>query len=336
MSRQDKITAVFLADTHLGFDYPIKPRTERRRRGDDFFNNFKAVLKYAVEEKADLLLHGGDFFFRSKIPGKVIALAYDILFDFAQNNIPVFIIPGNHEYSRLPESLLLHHPSIHIFDEPRVFNINIGGWDASISGFPFVRESISKQFPSIIRNLESRESESSLKLLLMHQTVEGAKVAGYTFRKGPDVISGEDLPEDYHAILSGHIHRKQVLNFKRPAGNIQVIYPGSVERTAFAEKDEDKGFYRIDFLNNGGTWEMAELKFIELPARPMVDITVESTDAGSVEKELKEKFAKADPDSIVRLNCPSSTVRDVITAAMIRRCAPSTMNIQLKFNTYNK
>ena len=32
---------ILLADTHLGFDYPIRPRSERRRRGEDFFNNLK-------------------------------------------------------------------------------------------------------------------------------------------------------------------------------------------------------------------------------------------------------------------------------------------------------
>ena len=31
------IRVLLLADTHLGFDLPSKPRVERRRRGPDFF-----------------------------------------------------------------------------------------------------------------------------------------------------------------------------------------------------------------------------------------------------------------------------------------------------------
>ena len=42
---------LFFSDTHLGFDYPIRPRIVRRRRGQDFFNNFERVLKYSLENK---------------------------------------------------------------------------------------------------------------------------------------------------------------------------------------------------------------------------------------------------------------------------------------------
>ena len=53
---------LLFADTHLGFDYPIRPRIERRRRGLDFFNNYQTILDTAVTENVDVLLHGGDVF----------------------------------------------------------------------------------------------------------------------------------------------------------------------------------------------------------------------------------------------------------------------------------
>ena len=37
----DAIRILFLADTHLGFDLPVKPRINRRRRGIDFFKNYE-------------------------------------------------------------------------------------------------------------------------------------------------------------------------------------------------------------------------------------------------------------------------------------------------------
>ena len=75
-----------------------------------FFRNHESVLKYAKEIGADLVLHGGDFFYRTKIPQMIIAKAYDSLIHFAENNIPIVIVPGNHESSRLPDSLLTPAP----------------------------------------------------------------------------------------------------------------------------------------------------------------------------------------------------------------------------------
>ena len=34
------IRILFLADTHLGYDLPFRPRIQRRRRGPEFFANF--------------------------------------------------------------------------------------------------------------------------------------------------------------------------------------------------------------------------------------------------------------------------------------------------------
>jgi len=38
------IRILLMADTHLGFDLPFRPRIKRRRRGPDFFANFEPVF----------------------------------------------------------------------------------------------------------------------------------------------------------------------------------------------------------------------------------------------------------------------------------------------------
>jgi len=54
------IRILFLADTHLGFDDPFRPRIQRRRRGSEFFANFKYALQPAVKGRVDYVVHGGD------------------------------------------------------------------------------------------------------------------------------------------------------------------------------------------------------------------------------------------------------------------------------------
>ena len=55
-----RFRVLLIADTHLGFDLPLRPRVERRRRGPDFFANFDRALEPARRGKVDLLVHGGE------------------------------------------------------------------------------------------------------------------------------------------------------------------------------------------------------------------------------------------------------------------------------------
>ncbi|MBK5109684.1 MAG: hypothetical protein JJE12_16230, partial [Anaerolineales bacterium] len=144
-----------------------------------------------------------------------------------------------------------------------------------------------------------------------------------------------DLPGEALAVLSGHIHREQVLASKSVDGKTTppVIYPGSIERTSFAERDERKGFYEIS-LGKGehGNWQIEELDFHELPARPMVDITLgNSLEPGEVTDFIKLESSKIDPHSIVRLRCEPDTgpgVKGSVTSSLLREILPETMNYQ--------
>lgn len=338
MSETKKVKIIFLADSHLGFDYPIKPRIERRRRGDDFFNNFKRILNYAVEEKADLVLHGGDFFFRAKVPKKIVDLSYSILNDFAAHNIPFVVVPGNHERSKMPVSIFLNHPNLFVFDEPKTYSFDIKSAKVSISGFPCERKNIKDKFEDLVKQT-SPLTESDIKLLLVHQTFEGSKVINYTFRYGKDVIAFESVPEFFDAILSGHIHRQQVLVKRFEKKRVPVIYPGSIERTSFQEREEAKGFYEIVYTERPeGQWKMKELNFKELPARPMVEIILdESVNPGDLEDFIFSKIQNFSEDSIVRLKIKNDALVPFLTADFLRPLFPPSMNYELGgINYFNK
>jgi exonuclease SbcD len=331
------VRIVFFADTHLGFDYPVKPRVERRRRGADFFANFRQVLAYARDTKPDLVLHGGDLFFRARVPPMIIDMVYSDLFEFAGQGIPIVIVPGNHERSILPTSLFLNHPNIYIFDQPRTFEFEVAGSRISLSGFPCKRKSVRDDFSALLKETGWEGNDGAGKLLCLHQTVEGARVgpSGYTFRRGQDVIRRSDLPQEAVAVLSGHIHRSQILgNPKNQEAELPlVIYPGSTERTSFAERDEIKGFYEIDLtFTNKGNWGIQRLEFIELPARPMEDLYLKATlTQENVSEFILQRVAEMDPDSIVRLRCDGELnpeVKSIVTSRYLREILPETMNYQ--------
>lgn len=330
----NKIKIVFFSDSHLGFDYPIMPKIEIRRRGRDFFDNHERVLQYALDNNADLVIHGGDYFFRTKIPKMIEAIAYDNLLRFAEKGIPIFIVPGNHESSRLPGSLLTQHKNINIFSKPESFRMNIRGISIDIYGFPFVRGNIRDGFHSVLNQIPKPENEADVNLLCIHQTVEGSVVgpSDYTFRHNEDVIQRIDLPAGYDCFLSGHIHRRQVLYTNINGKEIPFIYPGSIERTSFAEKDEVKGFYVLEFDKKSNEVGISKMEFIKLPARPMIDLELNGSAANNEDlcNKLKVMFSSVDKDAIVRLACKDMQTKMMLNAQLLRDAAPKTMNVQTR------
>jgi DNA repair exonuclease SbcCD nuclease subunit len=99
---QAPVRVLLLADSHLGFDVPLPPRTQRRLRGHDLRASFEAASEPARDGKVAMVIHGGDLFHRSRV---LPSLAYDALRPLAEvaaSGVPVFVVPGNHERCRIP------------------------------------------------------------------------------------------------------------------------------------------------------------------------------------------------------------------------------------------
>jgi len=326
------IRILFLADTHLGIDTPLRPRIQRRRRGDDFYANYTAALQPAAAGKVDLVVHGGDMFFRSRVHPSIIESAFAPLLQIADLGVPVCIVPGNHERSNIPCSLLESHPQIAIFDHPLTLVLTLRGLRIAVTGLPCIRHNPAGLFVPEMEKSGWRDCSADIRLLCMHQAVEGAQVGvqNYTFRSGEEAIRGRDIPAGFDAVLSGHIHRHQVLT-RDLAGrrlNAPVFYPGSIERTSFAEREEEKGYLIIELAPGGGIRH----RFMPLPARPMIDLTVDGSAATleEVRAQLIRQIAALDAEAIVRLR-PAASIPAALLSALserwLRSVAPSTMNI---------
>ena len=335
---------LFLADTHLGFDFPFRPRIQRRRRGFDFFENFETALKPALEAEVDCVVHGGDILYRSKVPARLVEMAFEPLKRVADKGIPVYLVPGNHERSAIPHGHLATHPLIHIFDRPRTFTFQKKGCVLALAGFPFQRTGIRKDFLHLLGQTGWRRTRADGLLLCIHQSVDGATVgpANYMFRYGHDVIKSNDIPSDFAAVLAGHIHRYQVLTKDlrgRPLST-PVFYPGSIERTSFAEKDEKKGYLILEFeTRSPAAGRLKHWKFHPLYARPMIQIELQAAAMQAEELGfwLKNSLKALPRDSIVKLKVHgkiTAAIMDVLRAPHLRSLAPHTMNIDTIFPEY--
>lgn len=269
------VKALVLSDTHLGLDMPQRPRTNRLRRGPDFFRNLERALDIGLEERVDLVIHGGDLFHRSRVRTDWVLSAIDLVRKVTERDIPFVVVPGNHERSAIPLRLLWTDPRFLVFDDPRTRVFSFRGTRLAIAGFPFRRRSVREEFPGLVRRTDWESVPCDIRLLCMHQTVEGARVgpAGFTFRAGRDVVPARSIPSSFAAVLAGHIHRAQILRRGldgRPLG-APVLYPGSTERTSLAERLEPKGCVLLELAPGGGKGRIERCSFRRLPTRPVED-----------------------------------------------------------------
>jgi DNA repair exonuclease SbcCD nuclease subunit len=329
----DLVRVLFLADSHLGFDLPTRPRVERRRRGHDFLANYARALAPALAGEADLVIHGGDVFDRSRVHESVAFQALDPLRQIAERGTPVFIVPGNHERSRLPHARFAAHPNVYVFDRPRTAVHNVRGIRVALAGFPYERHDVRNRFPALVRETGWTPGAADVNLLCVHHCVEGATVGpgNYTFTTASDVIRHRDVPPQFDAVLSGHIHRHQVLtrDLRGRAVQVPVLYPGSLERTALAEIGEPKGYLHLLLDGSNVRWS-----FRELPARPMLrqEMAVDDLDGAGLERALRTLVASVPGDAVLSVRLTGS-LTDAhwrqVRAARLRTYVPPTMNVEI-------
>jgi len=333
------LRVVLVADTHLGFDLPVRPRSDRPRRGEDFFANFRRALEPAHRGEVDLVVHGGDLLYRSRVPPRLVTQALEPLLEVADRGVPVVLVPGNHERSTLPYPLFAAHPHLHVLDRPRTVRLEVRGLDLAVAGFPCERDRVAESFPQRVAACNA-QGEADVRLLCLHQTVEGARVgpAGYTFRNEPDVIPGRLIPGGFAVVLAGHIHHHQVLTSGLAGQPLAapVVYPGAVERTSFAERNEPKGFVLLEVepdRTRGG--RLAAVRFVELPTRPMhlLELDPRGLTVGALAQHVATLLSRLPANAVVSLRLlapPEPGADSTLRVATLRRLHQPTMIVTLR------
>jgi exonuclease SbcD len=326
-----------LGDSHLGFDLPAKPRVERRRRGDDFLANYHRALAPALDGQVDVVVHGGDVFHHPRIPAAVVDQAFAPLRRVAGGGVPVLVVPGNHERSHIPHGLLALHPGIHVFHQARTVELCVRGTRVAIGGFPYARN-VRGAMAELVGRTGLARARADVRMLCVHHCVDGAVVGPgqRVFSDEPDVIRGADLPVEVAAVLSGHIHRHQVLTADsrgRPLP-VPVMYAGSIERTSFAEIDETKGYLIIQVEPGPDGGRVAAWRHHPLPARPLIERTVHAggADRRSLESRVHAALQGVPDDAVVRVVVHGEVGADaapVLAAPRLRALVPGTVNISL-------
>ncbi|MEN8137279.1 MAG: DNA repair exonuclease [Bacteroidota bacterium] len=332
MDKRKNIKIVFFSDTHLGFDYPLKT-TSKPHRGEDFYNNFTRVLDRAKKINADLIIHGGDLFDKADVSQKIIDRCYDALYQVADFGIPTILIPGNHDKKKLPTSLFVEHPNLYFQNYTSSITLKLNGKEFDIHTLPYLKE-IGNTIEGELSKLITDDDSNNYKILLMHQSLEGSKVGpvDFTFKNTKDTVGQSQIPSHYDLVLSGHIHRYQVLEIATDENKkIPFIYSGSTERTSFSEIKEEKGFVVLEFKRNK-SFLSPEITFEKLPMRTMHDIIIERniTDDKEIEKELIQRAKDIEANAIIRVVSDNDETKLKLKTKLLKKCFSESSIVSVK------
>ncbi len=287
------IQVLLTADNHLdpsAVQYGPK-RFERKR---DFQRCFEALVNFALENRPDFLLVGGDFY-DGILPGNptraFVAEKFKLLHE---KGVRTVLVSGHHDTPKSIEQgaspLAVHSRSGHVYflqeTEPTSKMFDVDGTMVNITGMSLNPSLGPDQDPLEGKALMSGD----VRIFLTHYPIEGFQ--GYFGQEAH--IQAASIPRGYQLFASGHLHLHQ----RRNVNGIPVIYPGSTERVSFQEEGERKGFFWLEVDRSGIIHE----EFHTTPARPMETLDYRVLGGGSLTRQVSEALEKrADTEKILRV-----------------------------------
>jgi len=221
----------------------------------------KAVDK-SIQEKVDFILIAGDLF-NTSFPRldnlKTVVTKFRQLKDL---NIPVYIVPGSHDYSPSGKTIL------DVLEEAGLFvNVFKGSVEnnklklnftidkktgAKITGILGKRGSLEKTYYQKLMT-EHLEKEDGYKIFLFHSGIDELKP-----KEMENIISQplSLLPKNFNYYAGGHMH---IVDDKQVEGYGKITYPGPLFPNSFAEleKLERGGFFIVE--DDKARWEPIQI-----------------------------------------------------------------------------
>ena len=318
------------ADIHIGVENygKIDPETRTSTRLSDFLRSFDEIVSFAIQETVDLVIIAGDAY-KSRNPSQTHQREFaKRISKLSTNNIPVFILIGNHDSPNIPGPATaleifptLDVEKVTIGDQLSNYDISTKSGPIQIVSVPWIRkgdlsdskisttqtiEEINEEIQKIIiyRISELVDSlDPKLPAILVgHLSTESAITSSEkSMMLSKDYLIPTQnlaLPKlDYVAL--GHIHRHQQLN-----QNPRVVYSGSIERIDFGEENDTKGFCLLE-IDPKKSWGQREVEFQFIPVNSRkfktIKVEIDNQDLEPTQTILDEIARHEIKDSIIQL-----------------------------------
>jgi DNA repair exonuclease SbcCD nuclease subunit len=230
------LSFIHVADIHLGYaQYGLAERRE------DFVKAFVEFIDKTIELKPDFVIMAGDIFDSPKPSNKTLATAVRELRRLREAGIKVFAVDGSHDME--PNvmvgtilnplhnaGLLTYLPRVGSYEEENYYIYGIRSFRSLMEA--------DNNIPHIFKEKPPKPNPSKFNLMVFHGALDDPKYYPPMFK--PD-LRVEHLPEGFQYYGGGHIHKPFKARFKTGI----IVYPGSLETTAYDEAEFPKGFYHV-------------------------------------------------------------------------------------------
>lgn len=254
-----------LADAHLGGWKEPKIQELGSRA-------FQKAVDICIEEQVDFVLLAGDLF-NTSMPGiDALKLAVIELKRLKEENIPVYMIAGSHDFSPSGKTML------DVLEEAGLF-INVCKGDvagealrlrftadpktgAKITGMLGKKGQLDKKYyESLIR--EELEEEEGFKIFMFHTALTELKTKELEKMESQPVSL---MPKGFDYYAGGHVHIVREYSIE---GYANVVYPGPVFPNSFSEMEK---------LRCGGLYiyDDGELRFREISPVGVMAVQVDA------------------------------------------------------------
>ena len=231
------------------------------------------LAEAARSREVDLVLVAGDLFDNRNPTAEAEAAVYGFFRELASAGIRSVVIAGNHDSPRRLDAVsgLLEQAGAFVVGEVRthqqggVFSTVIRGQPVSVAALPFASErrllSAARQrelsdaerkpeyrqiMARLIADLTRDFGNSSVNLLMMHGTMEGARLSKseYEFHSSEHYVLGASMvPGSVQYLALGHIHEAQKVSGLQ---EFRGRYSGSLIQLDFGETGQDKFAFVVE------------------------------------------------------------------------------------------
>ena len=215
---------IHTGDTHVGYQQYNVPA-----RRDDFLAAFRQVVRDAIADDADAVVHAGDLFHDRRPALTDIMGTLQVLEALSDADIPFLAVVGNHEAKRDAQWLDLYESlglATRLGDEPTVVG------DTAFYGLDFVPRS---QRADLDYDFAPHDADSAA--LVTHGLFQPFDYGDWN---AEEVLTESSVAFD--AMLLGDNHDPG----KRELEDAWVTYCGSTERASASER-EDRGYNIVTF-----------------------------------------------------------------------------------------
>ena len=281
-----------VADLHIG------KRVHERLMLDEQEHAFDQLISIAEDQRVDAVLVAGDVFDRPNPSSVALELSERFLASFVRRNIPVFVIPGNHDSAQQVAycSTITDAAGLHVARPYRghiaTFPLEDADGPVCVHLLPFVRPlDVRAAFPqreaeikthndAVRVALEEHPLEQGVRhVLVAHQFVtamgvdpERCESETMSSLGGLDNVDAS-LFDAFDYVALGHLHGPQRV------GRDAVRYAGSPVRYSFSEISQKKAACIVD-LDGQGNVTVTQIPLTPLHAMREITCSLEDLEAG--------------------------------------------------------